>query len=589
MPNLTRSYSVQRTGATTHETILTPDRVGRNLLTKKFSLHFDDDPRLEAQPLYCSGMRMNDGQIHDVVYVCTMANNVWAYDANDGKPIWPQPVNLGKPIRPAPKPHPGFPDATDIDLWGVNKLWGILSTPVIDLEDGTLYVVCWTNPDESLAKAIFQLHALDLTSGAQRPHSPVTIEASAPGQVGPGEKTPTFIPSRQKQRASLLLVKTAAAKTLFIACGMTHEEGDPTHGWVMAYDLPSLRASAAWCTTPHGTGCGIWQAGSGPAADAEGSIYVMTGNYGVQDAQGRTVAPKAGDLAESFVKLRYTPPGAAGAGKLDAVAWFTPFQDTVRNPKGQDNFQDYDLGSGGPVVIEDLGLLVGAGKDGVLYVLDKANIGQGSNFNQLKQPPIFFTYFPGFGIDPANVQNLDRLYTGKSHHLHGTPTYWKSPAHGPMLFVWGENECLRAWTIDANGKVNFLAKSAEVASAGSHGLGGMPGGFPILTSNGNTPGTGIVWATAPLTGDANRHVVEGVLRAYDAETLDPRKNADGTARLKLLWDSKQIPGNQFNHSKFCPPMIADGKIFVPTYDGRVDVYGLVQPPPGPLPTNADGF
>jgi outer membrane protein assembly factor BamB len=241
-------------------------------------------------------------------------------------------------------------------------------------------------------------------------------------------------------------------------------------------------------------------------------------------------------------------------------------------------------------VIEDLGLVVGAGKDGVLYVLDKANIGQGSNFNQLKQPPIFFTYFAGFGIDAANVQNLDHLYTGQTHHLHGTPAYWKSPAHGPMLFAWGENECLRAWTIDANGKANFLAKSAEVASAGLPGVGGMPGGFPIVTSNGNTPGTGIVWATAPLTGDANRHVVEGVLRAYDAETLDPRNNADGSARLKLLWGSKQIPGNQFNHSKFCPPMIADGKVFVPTYDGRVDVYGLVQPPhTGPLPTNANGF
>jgi len=116
----------------------------------------------------------------------------------------------------------------------------------------------------------------------------------------------------------------------------------------------------------------------------------------------------------------------------------------------------------------------------------------------------------------------------------------------------------------------------------------MPGGFPVVTSNGATPNTGIIWSTAPISGDANKHVVEGILRAYDATALDPNRNADGTPRLKLLWDSKHIPGNTFNHNKFCPPVVADGKVFVPTYDGRVDVYGLVIKPAGPVPTNANG-
>ena len=99
---------------------------------------------------------------------------------------------------------------------------------------------------------------------------------------------------------------------------------------------------------------------------------------------------------------------------------------------------------------------------------------------------------------------------------------------------------------------------------------------------------GIVWATAPLNGDANKHVVEGVLRAYDATNLDPVHNTDGTPRLKKLWDSKQIPENTFHFCKFCPPVVADGKVFVPTYDGRVDVYGLVQAPHFDiLPTNAN--
>jgi outer membrane protein assembly factor BamB len=136
--------------------------------------------------------------------------------------------------------------------------------------------------------------------------------------------------------------------------------------------------------------------------------------------------------------------------------------------------------------------------------------------------------------------------------------------------------------------VTFVGKSAEVASAGVAGRGGMPGGILTVSSNGKTPNTGIVWATVPLQGDANKFVVEGILRAYDASNLDPVMNADGTARLKLLWDSKHIPGNVFNFSKFCPPFVADGQVFVPTYDGRVDVYGLVVPPqPGPLSTNAN--
>src|SRR4051794_16763051 len=109
---LTRSYDAARTGANPHETKLTPGKVGGNLMVKRFSLHFDDDPRLEAQPLYVPGVKMNDGKEHDVVYVCTMANNIWAFDAKNGHKIWQHPVSLGRPIKPAPKPHPGFPDAS---------------------------------------------------------------------------------------------------------------------------------------------------------------------------------------------------------------------------------------------------------------------------------------------------------------------------------------------------------------------------------------------------------------------------------------------------------------------------------------------
>ena len=593
---LTRSFDAARTGANTREKALTPGLVGGNLLVKLFSMSFDDDPRLEAQPLYVPKIEMVDGKTHNVMYVLTMANNVWAFDADDGKAVWTKPASLGRPVAPKLKPRPGFPGASEIDMWGVNIKWGVLSTPVIDPDTRTLYVVNWTSPDGTLDNAVFQLHALGLKDGKEA-KAPLTIDADAPGQAAPGRPAAKLVPSRQKQRAALLLTSTPAGagspptKTLFVGFAMTHEDHDDTHGWVVAFDAASFRRTAAWTTSPNGTGAGVWQASQGPAADENGNVYLMTGNYGVQDSNGNTKPPADGDLPDSLVKLAYTTPSAAGAqGGLKAVAWFTPFKDSVRNKNGEDNFQDYDLGSGGPIPVPGMDLVLGAGKDGVLYVLpkDTAAFGQGADFSRLKKPPTFFTYFPGFGVDASNPANLDRLFDGKTHHLHGSPAYWKSPTLGPLLFVWGENESLRAWTLGESGQATFLARSAEVASAGAGGRGGMPGGFPVVSANGDVPNTGIVWATAPVSGDANRFVVEGVLRAFDATALDPVKNLDGTARLKLLWDSKHIPGNTFSLSKFCPPVVADGKIFVPTYDGRVDVYGLSTPAPGtPLPANAD--
>jgi hypothetical protein len=145
-----------------------------------------------------------------------------------------------------------------------------------------------------------------------------------------------------------------------------------------------------------------------------------------------------------------------------------------------------------------------------------------------------------------------------------------------MLFVWGENESLRAWRIDpATGKVSFVGKGAEVASAklafDPLSIGGMPGGMVIASSDGKLPHTGIVWATAPIDGDANHDVVAGIVRAYDATELDPTPIDPATPRLKLLWDSSRS-GATFNFAKFCPPVVADGRLLVPTYDGRVDIY-----------------
>src|SRR5215469_14076858 len=150
---------------------------------------------------------------------------------------------------------------------------------------------------------------------------------------------------------------------------------------------------------------------------------------------------------------------------------------------------------------------------------------------------------------------------------------WPSGAHDSYL---GENESLRAWRLDPNtGVLSFVGKGAEVASAAlaasPKGIGGMPGGMLALSSNGASPNTGIVWGLAPIDGDPNHDSVAGIARADDATNLDPTPIDPQTPRLKLLWDSQRA-GVAYTHSKFCAPVVADGKLFVPTYGGRVDMY-----------------
>ena len=165
----------------------------------------------------------------------------------------------------------------------------------------------------------------------------------------------------------------------------------------------------------------------------------------------------------------------------------------------------------------------------------------------------------------------------KTRHMHGTPVYWDSGAApagaGPLLFVQGENEFLRVWSMAPNGATTLLAHGADRASGPladptDNSLGGMPGGMLTLSANQNS--NGIVWATSPLNGDANKHIVDGIVRAYDARHFDTaHQNADGAPLLKLLWSA-----TGFKYSKFCPPVVANGKLYVATYEGRVDVYGL---------------
>jgi hypothetical protein len=574
---LTRGYTNSRDGANTQESVLTAAAVGTRGIKRLFSLPLPGDLRgAEAQPLIVSDVRLPDGRTRDLVVIATMANQIFAFDAADGTLVWQRTV--GMPIT----------GSKQIDEYLINGHWGILSTPVIDSAAGVIYACAWISPDGSPTHAQHWLHAVSLVDG-RAVHPPLGLEGASydPGHGLPVQK---FASASRKQRASLLL----DSGTVFIAFGSLQETSRDSRGWIIACDTRSWRISAVWAAAAKGFGAGIWQAGSGLAADGAGHLYCVTGN-GTFDA--------ATDWAESFLRLEYAAPAGSRAGSLAVVDWWTPWTDDGRSgldPSGdeytmprptnrrlytiddQAGWDDMDLGSAGPVLVTDLGYVAGAGKDGILYVVKTNDMGKtraadldapASNYAKLAAPPIWFTFYPGPqpGPMPNDISTLNQHFFQRTHHQHGAPIYWRSAEHGPMLFCWGENGNLRAWTVGANGVATYLACSAEIASAQSREqFGGMPGGMMCLSADGANPNTAVLWACIPYF-DANTAVGPGRLLAYDATQFGTF--GDGSRQLRVLWDSQDW-NLGFSFCKFTPPVVANGKLYVPTYDARVDVYGL---------------
>jgi outer membrane protein assembly factor BamB len=587
----TRSNDNLRSGANTQETILTARAVRTRGIKRLFSLALPGDARgCEAQPLIVPGVKMTDGTTHDVVYLATMANCVFAFDANTGVQLWM--AQLGTPIN----------GDKSIDYYLINDHWGILSTPVIDAQAGVMYACAWTSADGSPRQGQHFLHAIRLRDGSPV-HPPLNLEGTSydPGQGRPVQQ---FRSMERKQRAALLLADGA----VFIAFGTIAESATTARGWLIAVDVTKFKVSATWTSTSRGSGGGIWHSGAGPAADAEGNIYVITGN-GDFDA--------VTDFGESIVKLHYAPPTAARAGSLTVVDWWAAWTDdgrTGKNPEGErtkaaqekplptnfrkgahlartigiaamnmsDAWGDQDFGAGGPVLAPTVGAILASGKDGVLFTGNLHNLGKSQpadlepaatahNYGKLKTSPIFYTFYPGPRPSPApkNISDLNFWAANRTHHLHGTPVLWHSAAHGLLHFCWGENGNLRAWMLEDNGKSTYLACSAEVASANS-GVppGGMPGGMIALSANGGNDG--VVWAAIPYA-DANMEISAGRFLAYDAANFG--KFADGSGAIVPLWDSQDWNW-QFSHNKFNRPVVWNGRIFLPTYDGDVLVLGL---------------
>lgn len=498
-----------RTGQNTAETILTPSNVNVSLFGKLFSRSLDG--YVYAQPLYVPNVVLPVLGTHNVVYVATEHDTVYAWDADtnigsNSAPLWK--VSF---INPAQKIT--TVSSSTIGCGDLVPEIGITSTPAIDTATGTLYVVAKTKENGSYYQ---RLHALDITTGAEKFGGPVIISASVPGTGdGSSNGVVTFDPFREAQRPGLLVQNG----TVYIGWA-SHCDIEPYHGWVMGYDSQSLSQLGVWNSSPNGGLAGVWMGGAGLAADSSANLFVSTGN-GTFDAN----TSGGLDYGDSIVKL------ALSGGQFTVPDSFTPWD------QNSFNNTDADVGSGGVLLLPDQPagslyphLLAEIGKTNEVYLLNRDNMGK---FNAADNSQI--------------VQDLSGVVGGH----WGMPAFWNN-----TFYFGGIYDNLKA--------IPFNTTSAQLASAPSSQSSTyfmFPGPTPSISANGNT--NGIVWA---IQTDAYTTSGSSILHAYDATNLTSE-----------LYNSNQSANdNPGGAVKFSVPTIANGKVYVGAVK-KLTVYGLLPP------------
>ena len=499
-----------RTGQNTLETVLTPDNVNPAHFGRLYS--FPVDGYVYAQPLYIPQVAVPGNGIHNVVIVATQHDSVYAFDADSPTPAPLWRVNFLDPGAGITTLSP-----SDVNTSDILPEIGITSTPVIDVASNTVYVVAATKES-----GVFyhRLHALDMTSGAEKFGGPRIIQASYPGNAqDANDGVLTFSSRFQLQRAALLLSKGK----VYVAFASYGDSG-LYHGWVIAFDSTTMRQLGAWVSTPNGYQGGIWMSGCGIATDNDGSLYLSVAN-GPFDAFGEE---PGSNLSDSVVKLK---PGAHGIALAD---FFTPFNQANMAK------DDLDLGSSGVVVLPDQPgptphLALTSGKNGHIYLLNRDILGG---------------YSAGLRGNPQVVQEV----SGQLRQQMGTPAYW----NGRLYFGAGispHKDSIKAFAL-RSGTLSTTAVSQTAA------IYHLTRSTVSISANGS--GNGIVWV---VDSDAyyDAHQGPAVLHAYDAKNL-----------ARELYNSNQhfARDNPGQASKFTVPTVADGKVFVGTAN-QLSVYGLL--------------
>jgi hypothetical protein len=547
---------LSRDGANIQEYALNPATVTTSNFGKLFSCPVDG--AVYTQPLWVPGVTIN-GAVHNVVYLATQHDTVFAFDA-DAKPclqLWT--ANL------LDTAHGGTAGEGPI-VWqdvgycdgDIYPEVGVTGTPVIDPASHTIYMVSASeipgadsgNCSLPAGSYFHRLHALDITTGLEQSNAPVTIAAQVPG-IGDGSSggMVTFTSQLAHNRSGLALSGDGTVYVAFAA----HEDASPYHGWLLGYNKSTLQLISVFNSTPNGIANanggadgGIWGGGGAPAMDNANNVFVTTGN-GIFD-QGTGMSMQ-NDYGDSVLSLS---PAVAPSKSMPVNGWFSP-DDEVTLEQG-----DVDLGSGAPVLLPDQSsapthLLVQLGKDGVIYLINRDNMGfYNSTSNQVVQ----------------DVQATGGFW--------GTPAFWQNNLYFAGAFA-GAFDALKQFAFDAAtpGQFNTTASSQSSESFG------FPDVSPSVSSQESTDG--IVWGIdAGLYGYASPNAAGGincyvspvpaactgpaVLHAYSATDLATE-----------YWNSAQASGNRDqagNAVKFVPPTIANGKVYVSTRS-EVDVYGLL--------------
>lgn len=499
----TYHYDNLRTGENVNETTLTPANVNQTKFGKIGS--FSVDGHVDAQPLYLSNVAIPNNGTRNVLYVATEHDSVYAFDAdsvsgNSSTILWHSSTLAA-----------GETSSDDRGCGQVTPEIGITSTPVIDRTRNAIYLVAVSKTTGG--NYIHRIHALNLTTGAELFGGPTTITATYPGSgANSSNGSVIFDPKQYNERPGLLQV----GGTIYTTWG-SHCDAGPYTSWVMSYSADTLQQTSVVNLVPNGNEGGIWMAGTAPAADPSGNIYFIVGNGDFGTTLDGNGFPANKNCGNCFAKVSSTAP-------LTLLDYFTPL-----NTVSESN-ADTDFGSGGPLLLPDVvdvngttrHLAVGSGKDSIIYVVDRDNMGK---FNS----------------------SQDNIYQQISGQISGG--VWSKPSYFNNTVYYGSvGDSIKAFPI-VSGKL-----STSPSSRSAHNF-GYPGATPSISASGAT--NGIVW------------VVEnggtGVLHAYDATNLATE-----------LYNSNQAANSrdQFSGNKFITPMVANGKVYVGT-QSSVTAFGLL--------------
>jgi len=531
----TQHNDLARSGQNLGETVLTPANVNSTQFGKLFSYPVNN--QIYAQPLYVPGVLIPGLGTHNVLFVATEGDTIYAFDADGLSPTVLWSDNFTNPSQ----------GVTTINCvksaitCNVYPTTGITGTPVIDPTTNTMYVVVRTaETSGSTTNYVQRLHALDITTGAENFGGPVVISGSVKGTgSGSVKGQVAFNTLHNNQRPGLAL----ANGNIYIGWAGSG------HGWVMAYNAQTLQQIAIFSTTPNGTLGGVWQSGNGFAVDSSGNLYLATGD-GTFDAN--TGGSDYGDTV-----LKFSP-------TLQVLDYFTPMDQSCRFSPAPNN--DLDLGSGGPMILPT--------QDGS-FPNEVVESGKGGSpcdlFDSTYAVPIYLLNGAGLGgYDPIQDQDIQTV-PGTPHGYWSNPAFWQGPTASYLYYSGqttetGGGDYLKQFTIN-NGAFSTtpVAQSSNLFTVGS---------TPSISANGT--GNGIVWAierTDTLSAVPGNHIA--VLYAYDATNV-----------ATTLYTSRQSQQRDATGcgNKFQTPTIANGKVYVATQN-ELDVFGLLPANPAtPVPS-----